>query len=105
MLKNLFNTLIVRRIWATILIATPIILFILPVDYFDHGKSMCVSRLLFDVSCYGCGMTRAIMHLIHFDFEVAMEFNRLSFFVFPLLFILWLKWLLATFKIKIFNWF
>ena len=105
MLKNLFDKLIGGRIWAAILIVAPIILFILPVDYFDYGKSMCVSRLLFDVSCYGCGMTRAIMHLIHFDFEGAMEFNRLSFFVFPLLFILWLKWLMASFKIKIFNWF
>ena len=46
-----------------------------------------------------------VAHNVNFDFEGAMEFNRLSFFVFPLLFILWLKWLMASFKIKIFNWF
>ena len=81
-------------------------LIIAPADYSDSGKSISVFAF-FGVEdyIYSTGMTRAIMHLIHFDFEGAMEFNRLSFFVFPLLFLLWLKWLLATFKIKILNWF
>ncbi len=59
-------------------------LLILPADYFDHGRATCVSVILFDVECYGCGMTRAIQHLIHLDFESAWTFNKLSFVVFPL---------------------
>ncbi len=69
-------------------------LLILPADYFDTGSPMCVSVLLLGKECYGCGMTRAVQHLIHFDFESAYHFNKLSFVVFPLLvgMILWELW-------------
>jgi membrane-bound metal-dependent hydrolase YbcI (DUF457 family) len=77
-----------------LLILSGVILFILPPDYFDHGTPKCVSVILFNVNCYGCGMTRGVMHLIHFDFASAWEFNKLSFIVFPLLvyMILWEIW-------------
>ncbi len=61
-----------------------IILLILPADYFDHGRATCVSVILFDMECYGCGMTRAIQHLLHLDFQSAWTYNKLSFIVFPL---------------------
>jgi hypothetical protein len=35
--------------------------------------------------CLGCGMTRATMSMIKFDFERAWHFNKLSFIVIPLL--------------------
>jgi hypothetical protein len=73
-------------------IVVPIVLLILPATYFDHGKSMCLSVLLFDLECYGCGMTRAMMHLIHFDFAEAYYFNPLSFAAFPLLAFVWAQW-------------
>jgi hypothetical protein len=61
-----------------------IILLILPADFFDQGKPMCLSVLLLNKECYGCGMTRGIQHLIHLDFEAAYHFNKLSFIVLPL---------------------
>jgi hypothetical protein len=45
------------------------------------------------------------MHLIHFDFETAATYNKLSFIVLPLLAMYWLKLLLGTFGIKILKWF
>lgn len=77
------------RVWVTIL--APIVLLILPVDFFDKGESVCLSKSLAGIECYACGMTRATMHFIHFDFEAAWAFNKLSFIVVPLLFPLWLK--------------
>ncbi len=59
-------------------------LVILPADYFDQGRATCISVIMFDIECYGCGMTRAIQHLIHLDFQSAWTFNKLSFIVFPL---------------------
>ena len=59
-------------------------LMILPATYFDTGRATCLSVILFDRECYGCGMTRGIQHLIHFDFEKAYQFNKLSFIVLPL---------------------
>ncbi len=63
-------------------------LLILPADYFDTGQAMCLSVLLLDTQCYGCGMTRAIQHLIHLDFEMAYDYNKLSFIVLPLFVVL-----------------
>ena len=87
------------------LLLIPIILFILPYNYFDHGESVCISLMLFDVECYGCGMTRAVMHLIHFDFNEAIAYNKLVILVFPLLILWWLKTILSLTGKKILRWF
>ena len=69
----------------------PLVLFLLPADFFDTGESICLSVQLFDMQCYGCGMTRAIQHLIHFDFHDAYEYNKLSFLVVFVLLIVWFQ--------------
>lgn len=73
------------------LLLIPIVLVILPANFFDNGESICLSKLIFDIECYGCGMTRAIQHLIHFDIQIAVSFNPLSIVIFPILFFVWLK--------------
>lgn len=80
------------------IILIPIVLLVLPPNYFDNGQSVCVSVLLFDQECYGCGMTRGIQHLLHLDFLTAYEFNKLSLIVLPLLIYLWLNELRRTYK-------
>ncbi|OYQ41582.1 hypothetical protein CHU92_04295 [Flavobacterium cyanobacteriorum] len=77
------------RVWVTLL--APFVLLLLPADFFDKGESICLSKMIAGVECYACGMTRAIMHFIHFEFKEAWAFNKLSFIVVPLLFPLWLK--------------
>ena len=88
----------INRIYFTILILLPIVLLILPADYFDKGQSICVSVLLFDKNCYACGMTRAIQHLIHLDFQQASEFHKLSFLVLPLLIVSYYNTLKKVYK-------
>ncbi|MDA3882510.1 MAG: DUF2752 domain-containing protein [Bacteroidales bacterium] len=75
-----------RRFYALIggMSILVIVLLCLPADFFDSGQSVCVSVLLFDRECYACGMTRAIQHLIHFEFQQTYEYNKLAFIVFPL---------------------
>jgi len=77
-------------------VTAPFILLLLPVDYFDTGDSICLSKVLAGIECYGCGMTRAVMHFVHFDFAGAWMFNKLSFLVVPMLFPLWVKSLLIV---------
>jgi hypothetical protein len=72
-------------------VCIPILLIILPATFFDTGQTICPSKALLDIDCLGCGMTRAIQHLIHFDFEAAYNFNKLSFLVFPILVVVWCK--------------
>ena len=83
----------IGALWLSALILLPIILWILPSNYFDEGESVCLSVRLLDAECYACGMTSAIMHLMHFDFELAYAYNMLSFIVLPALFMLWLQYL------------
>jgi hypothetical protein len=63
----------------------------LPSNFFDKGESLCLSRNLLNIECYACGLTKGVMHFIHFEFEKAWHFNKLSIIVVPLLFPLWLK--------------
>lgn len=72
----------------------PFILIFLPSDFFDNGQSVCLSKTLAGVECWACGLTRATMHFIHFEFEEAWTYNKLIVIVIPLLFVLWLKSLL-----------
>jgi|688.fasta_scaffold1673178_2 hypothetical protein len=75
------------------LIVLPIVLVLLPASFFDQGQSLCLSVLLLDQQCYGCGITRAVQHFIHFDFQAAWNYNKLVVIVAPILFFVWLKWL------------
>lgn len=81
--KIVFNI----RIWGTII--APFVLILLPASFFDNGESICLSKMLAGIECYACGMTRAVMHFIHFEFKEAWAFNKLSFVVVPLLIPLW----------------
>ena len=74
-----------------LVVASPFILMLLPADFFDNGTTVCISQSLAGVECYGCGLTRATMHLLHFDFITAWHFNKLVYIVTPLLFLFWLK--------------
>ena len=82
--KKLFD-----RLWLSLLIALPVVLWLLPSDFFDNGSSLCLSRSLFNKECIGCGITRAVMHLHHFEWREAMAFNKMSVIVYPLLVIIW----------------
>lgn len=88
------------------MIAIPIVLLILPADHFDHGEVMCPSKRFLDFECLGCGLTRAVQHLIHFEFQTAWDYNKLVVIVFPLIVLYWfhLILLLATGKDILVKW-
>lgn len=83
---------------AMALIFGAIVLLWLPADFFDHGQTICPSKLFLDVECLGCGMTRAMQHLIHFEFQSAWHFNHLVVVVAPISFYVWLRSLLLALK-------
>jgi len=73
------------------LLILAMVLVLLPADFFDGGPAICLSRVLLDMECYACGMTRACMRIIHFEFREAWAFNPLAFAVFPLLAWVWVR--------------
>lgn len=74
-----------------VLITLPIVLFILPADFFDKGQNISLFALLGYEDFYSQGMTKACMHLIHFNFEQAYAYNRIAFIAFPILMYLWIQ--------------
>ncbi len=63
----------------------PIILLVLPKDAFDKGPDICLFTLISGYHCWGCGMTRGCMHLIHLDFQTAWDYNARVYIVLPIL--------------------
>ncbi len=79
--------------WLIALLACPLVLFIMPSTFFDNtGVEMCPSKFLFDFECYGCGMTRAVMHLHHFELNEAIYYNYGIVLVYPVLVFFWFLW-------------
>jgi hypothetical protein len=93
-----FNRKSFAMVRLAVLLALPVVLWLLPATYFDEGQAVCVSRLLFDVECYACGLTRAVMHALHLDFSEAFYYNPLVVVVLPLLILLWSIWVRQDLK-------
>jgi hypothetical protein len=94
-MKTRYYFTIAKLVFITV---TPGILLLLPASFFDNGRTICLSQLLFHRECYACGMTRGIMHLVHLQFEEAYAYNMLSFIVLPLLIVIWIQWFLKELR-------
>ena len=94
-----------RKVLLVMLLMLPVLLMLLPVDFFDRGRSICIYTNITGKNCYGCGMTRALMHILHFDFTAAWAYNKLAFAVFPLIALFYLKWVFALLGVRILKWF
>lgn len=82
--------------WFILLLLTPIVLWLLPADFFDNGQSICISKVFFNVECLGCGMTRAVMHLHHLELEDAIFYNQGSAVIYPALIVIWVMWVVKA---------
>jgi len=85
-----------RANWIALvlMVSIPIFLWLVPAGQFDDtGVILCPSRFLFDIECFGCGMTRAILHFHHLNFDEAFYHNALVGLVYPALIIIWGLWM------------
>lgn len=90
LLKNKLNK-ITRKKHLLIVWVSPLLLCFLPLRLILNNKTICIWKNLFDIDCLGCGITRSILLVFHFEFSKAYECNSFVFITFPLISIIWTK--------------
>ena len=95
------NKIIVAIIINVILL---IFLYNVPVN-FKILNNLCIFKFLTGKQCYNCGMTRAFLAILHFNFFEAYQYNKNVIIVFPLTVIVylyvWIKYIFNSKGVKI----
>jgi hypothetical protein len=77
------------KLWGLLLF--PVILFFIHLGWLKDQHSICLFKNITGHECFGCGMTRAILSAIHFQFAEAVHYNKLFEVVLPILIYFWTK--------------
>lgn len=67
------------------LIALPFFIIFFPQEWFNSSRDICLSQILLNKTCPGCGLTRATISITQFRFQDAWQLNKLSFIIYPFL--------------------
>lgn len=76
LLKN--NKIILFLIVNVILL---IVLYLIPIE--NSMPSICLYKLITGKECFNCGMTRAFLSILHFNFKEAVAYNWKVIIIFP----------------------
>ena len=87
-----------NKIKSILVSIIPFALYFVPVGWLNEQHSICLFKNIFGTECYGCGITRAVLSVIQFDFVKAYHYNKLVIVVFPLLCYLWGKYFFRLVK-------
>jgi hypothetical protein len=90
------NKKLLLKIKITGILLIPVVFFIIPIQWLEKQHSVCLFKLITGRECYGCGMTRAVLSALHFNFSNAFKYNNLIVIVLPLLIFIWVDLLLKT---------
>lgn len=75
-----------------------LLLYNLPIE---SKHSVCIYKNITGKECYNCGMTRAFLSVLHFEFKQAFNYNWKVIIVFPLTLVIYLNsWYKYIFKSK-----
>ncbi len=69
--------------------------YLIPNELIFEGNTVCIFKSLFDIECFGCGMTRAIYLLLHGDINGAVEYNWRVIIILPLLLTLYIDYIIS----------
>jgi len=76
----------------------PVLLFSVPLNWLNGQHTVCLFKNIFGIECWGCGITRAVISAVQFDFKAAFHYNKMIIIVFPLLVYVWGRMLVKTWR-------
>lgn len=88
------------KIKGIVLLLFPIAFYFIPIKWLNESHTICIYKNITGNDCYGCGITRAILSVLHLQFANAFHYNKLVIIVFPLLFYIYLKSIYKIFSYK-----
>lgn len=62
------------RLRLTLYIIGILTIYLIPIEYIE-GRSLCIWYNLFEIKCFGCGMTRAFFNLSRLNITKAINYN------------------------------
>ena len=92
------NKLVIKVLKIIGIFLIPIIFYSIPLQWLENSDSIFIFKNFVGKECYGCGITRACLEIMHLNFTKAWYYNKLVVIVFPLLVLLWFKILNKAFK-------
>ncbi|MGI6595846.1 MAG: DUF2752 domain-containing protein [Elusimicrobia bacterium] len=91
------KTILVYRM-VVLYLLLPVSLFFIPLSSVNKLHSICLYKNLFEIECPGCGITRAVLYVIHCRLSEAIALNKLIVIVFPLLAYLFVRQLICDIR-------
>ena len=82
---------IFNKLLFSVILVLPILLYLVPLDWLNKQHTICLFKNIFGIDCYGCGITRAVLSGLHFNFEDAIIYNIIVVIVLPLLIYIWIR--------------
>lgn len=68
-----------------------ILLYSIPIANNPILENTCIYKHLLGKECWNCGMTRAFLSILHFNFEDAINYNYKCIVIFPLVILLYIQ--------------
>jgi len=91
-----------KQVIKILLVFTAVLVFYnIPKKYLGDTYPVCLYRITLGKKCLGCGTTRAIWSVLHFNFKEAVEYNKLIVIIFPLLAGCCISWIIKNERYRI----
>jgi len=87
---------------AIFVILLPLVMYLVPLDWLARQETLCLYHAITGEFCVGCGISKALVAMVQFEFQRAWSFNRLVVLVGPLL--VW-HWALFAQRFILGRWF
>jgi hypothetical protein len=82
---------IIRAVTIALFLAIPLLIAIVDQDWVNDRPTLCLHKRFTGEDCMGCGLTRAMVALMHGHLGEALTFNRGIVIAAPVLGALWLR--------------